>query len=212
MGAIAQENKIIQELESFNEVKVFDRLQVILIKGTENKAIITGEDTDEVKIINKDGLLKIRTDLKETLDGNDTKITLYYTEILQLVDVNEGARIKTRETLTANYLTLKAQEGGEINAIVATRNLDAKSVTGGKLIISGVATNQEIIVRTGGDFRGKELKAKQTDVTILAGGKAIINSEEYVDANVTAGGTIEIYGKPAKVIEDKALGGTIVVR
>jgi len=47
-------------------------------------------------------------------------------------------------------------------------------------------------------------------VSVFAGGKAFVNSKEYVEANVTAGGTIEIFGNPDKVDEDKTFGGSII--
>lgn len=213
-GAVlmAQENTITQNLDEFDEIKAYDRLNITLVKGNENKAVISGDDTDDVKIVNKEGRLKVRMELDNTLDGNETEITIYHTNVLELIDANEGAKIKTKNPLNAKYLTLRSQEGGEIHTDVDTRNLNAKSVTGGKIKVTGSADNQEIMVRTGGNFDGQYLNAKQTDVTILAGGNAIVKTDEYVDANVTAGGTIEIYGNPETVKEDKTLGGEIIVR
>lgn len=211
-GAMAQENTVTHELDAFDEIKAFDRLNITLIKSNENKAVIMGDDTDDVKIVNKEGRLKVRMELDDALDGNETSVIIYHTKDLELIDANEGAKINTENSLDAKYLTLRSQEGGEIHTNVNTRNLNAKSVTGGKIKVAGTADNQEIMVRTGGNFDGKNLSAKQTDVTILAGGNAIVKTDEYVDANVTAGGTIEIYGNPETVKEDKTLGGQIIVR
>lgn len=212
VGMMAQENTITQELGEFDEIKAFDRLNITLIKSDENKAIISGDDTDDVSIVNKDGRLKTRMELDDTLAGHQTKITIYHTNALELIDANEGAKIQTESTLNAKYLSLRSQEGGEIHTAIDTRNLNAKSVTGGKIKVTGNAENQEIMVRTGGDFDGQHLSAKQTDVTIMAGGNAVVKTAEYVDATVTAGGTIEIYGNPETVKEDKTLGGEIIVR
>ncbi|NHF61001.1 DUF2807 domain-containing protein [Flavobacteriaceae bacterium TP-CH-4] len=212
LSLTAQENKTIVELDNFNEIKAFDRVNVTLVKSDKNSAVISGDNQDEVKLVNKDGLLKIQMEIENFLAGNETFVTIYYTNNLSLLDANEGAVIKTDGELTAPYLTLRSQEGGEVHAVVSTRNLNTKAVTGGKIKVTGSATNQEINIRSGGDFDGKKLAASQTDVTVFAGGTAIVNSDEFVDANVTAGGTIEIYGNPETVKEDKTLGGQIVVR
>lgn len=209
-GAIAQKTTI--ELEKFSELKVFDRVRVTLVKSSENKAIISGDDQDDVRIVNDKGLLKIRMDLDEFLDGNETSVELYYTEELSLVDANEGAHITSENVLTNKYLKLRSQEGAQLHIAVDALNLDAKAISGGRIWVTGKAPNQEASVRSGGEYHAKDLATKQTEVTVFAGGKAFVNSREYVEANVTAGGTIEIFGNPDKIDEDKTFGGSIVIR
>ncbi|PKA97262.1 putative autotransporter adhesin-like protein [Flavobacteriaceae bacterium MAR_2009_75] len=208
--AIAQ--KTTMELNTFNELKVFDRINLTLIKSSENKAIITGDDADEVKISNDNRLLKIRMEVDEFLDGNETYVELHYTDDLGLVDANEGAKITSESNLEHKFVKLRSQEGAQIRTGVNTRNLDVKAISGGKIWVTGNAPNQEVSIRSGGEYHAKEMTADQTEVTVFAGGKAYVNSKEYVEANVTAGGIIEIFGNPEQVEEDKTFGGSIVIR
>lgn len=207
---VAQKTTI--DLEKFSELKVFDRVEVTLVKSSENKAIISGDDQGDVRIVNDNGLLKIRMDLNEFLDGNETYVELHYTEEIGLVDANEGAKITSEEALTYKYLKLRSQEGAQLHIVVDATNLDAKAITGGRIWVTGKSPNQEAAVRSGGEYHAKDLATKQTEVTVFAGGKAFVNSKEYVEANVTAGGTIEIYGNPEKIDEDKTFGGSIIIR
>lgn len=200
------------DLDGFDEIKAFDQLNVTLVESNKNQAVVTGDDVDDVSIVNKDGLLKIKMDTGDFMDGNETHVKLYYNGKLSLIDANEGAEITSDDTLNTKYLNLRAQEGGKVILKVESRNLVVKAVTGGEVKVSGSTENQEIVVRTGGDYDGRKLSSNQTDVTILAGGDAIVNVKEYVEASVTAGGTIEIYGNPEKVKEDKSLGGSIILR
>ncbi|MEO9893821.1 head GIN domain-containing protein [Aurantibacter sp.] len=209
---MAQEKDITMNLDNFDELKAFDQINVNLVKSDKNWASITGDDNDEVKIVNNDGRLKIRMELDNFMDGNETTVTLYHTEDLQLVDANEGAKITSSDELEAKYLTLRSQEGGEIQTEVNTRNLDSKAVSGGVIKLSGNAENQDVNIRSGGQYDAKDLQSNQTDITIFAGGNATVTTEEFVAANVTAGGTIEIYGNPETVKEDKTLGGSIIMR
>lgn len=212
MPLMAQEKDVTMSLESFDELKVYDQINVTLIKSNKNWAKITGDDIDEVNVSNNDGRLKIRMAIGNFLDGNETNVTLYHTRDLQLVDANEGAKITSNDVLQALYLTLRSQEGGEILTSVAVRNLDGKAVSGGILKVSGNAENQNINVRSGGQYDAKDLMSNQTDITVFAGGNATVTTDEYIDANVTAGGTVEIYGNPETVKEDKTLGGSIIIR
>lgn len=205
----AQETKVI-DLGSFDELKVYDRIHVVLVQSTENKAVISGYKQDDVKVILENGEVKIRMEIENILDGEEITVKLHHTDELSLIDANENAKISSENEVNSRYLTVKAQEGGEIDITTSTPTLKSKAVTGGVIRIAGEADNQEVIVRTGGTYFGKDLVSDQADVMVFAGGKAFVNAMDFVEANVTAGGTIEIFGDP-KVRKDKTLGGSIVI-
>ena len=209
-SAIAQKgtNKL---LDKFTEVKVFDRIVLTLVKGTENKMVITGDDKDEVKISNKNGLLKIRMEFDNFMDGDEAKVKLYYTEALTLLDANENAKIISDETFNGKRVEIKVQEGGKIDLKVNLEDLYAKSVSGGEITLTGKADTQEAIVNTGGKVYNAELDTKNTNVTVSAGGRADVKASERVDAKVKAGGYIYIYGNPKDVEKNKLFGGKIKV-
>ena len=207
VSANAQNTEI--DLTLFNELKAYDQLNITLQKSSKNQAIVSGDHQSEVKIVNSNGLLKIRMELDNILTGNETYVTLYHTEDLKLVDANEGAKIESKDDLKASILSLRAQEGGKIKVNIALRNLNAKAVTGGVIDVSGSAIDQEVTVRTGGEYLGKDLKTEKTEVTVFAGGKAKIYATEFVEANVTAGGSIEVYGNPKQIDRNETFGGSI---
>jgi hypothetical protein len=206
----AQEGLLKQKLKKFDELKVFDGISVELIKSNENRIEVTGTDVDEIAIVNNRGRLKIRMEIDRIFSGYKTFVKLYHTEDISLIDANENALIEINEPLEQVYVTLRAQEGGEIRATLQVQRLKLKSVTGGSIITKGTAKNQNVLINTGGIYEGDALKTEQTDVTVNAGGKAYVNASEYVEASVKAGGKIRIYGKP-KIIDKKTfLGGRII--
>lgn len=198
-------------LEKFTEVKVFDRIIVTLVKSSENKLVITGDDKDEVKISNKNGLLKIRMEFDNFMDGDEAMAKLYYTEVLTLLDANENAKIISDETFKGKRVEIKAQEGGKIDLKVNLEDLYAKSVSGGEITLTGNAETQETIVNTGGKVYNEKLDTKNTNVTVSAGGRADVKASDRVEAKVKAGGSIYIYGNPKDVEKNKLFGGKIKV-
>ncbi|WP_422083468.1 head GIN domain-containing protein [Ulvibacterium sp.] len=200
-----------KELEKFTEVKAYDRIVVDLIKSNENKLVITGDDQDEVDISNKNGLLKIKMEFDNFMDGDEAKATLYYTEALVLLDANENAKITSDETFTANSVEIKTQEGGRIDLKIDVTDLYTKSVSGGEVSLTGQAKTQEVMVNTGGQVYNKALNTNETTVTVNAGGRADVKASEKVKAKVRAGGSIYIYGNPKEVDRDKVFGGKIKV-
>ena len=138
-GVLAQKENT-KDLDKFTELKVYDRIVVSLIKSNENKIVVTGDDKDEISISNKDGLLKIKMEFGNFLDGDEAKATLYYTEDLTLIDSNENAKIKSDETVTGDRVEIKTQEGGKIDLKIDIKDLYTKSVSGGEVTLTGSAT------------------------------------------------------------------------
>lgn len=205
----AQEGKVSQNLSSFKELKVFDGLSVNLIRSDKNQAVITGANTSKVAIVNTDGVLKIRMEIGKIFSGYRTFIDLYYTQDLVVIDVNEDARITTKEALKQDVVELKAQEGGEISIQAQVEQLLIKSVTGGVINATGTSDNQDVQINTGGVYKGKDLKTKFTTVNVNAGSSAEIYATSYVKVSVKAGGTVFVYGDPDKMEEKTVFGGKI---
>lgn len=204
------QESIKKETGKFDMVKVFDGISAQLIPSDENKVIISGEDASEVSVVNNNGNLKIRMQLKKTFSGHKTFVEIHYNQKLSLIDVNENAFISSPETFKQIDLELRAQEGGEIDITVAVEKLKTRAITGGILDVKGSAKNQEIKINTGGQFEGRSLETEQTTVNVNAGGSAEVRASEYIEARVKAGGTIKIYGNPKVIDKQTFLGGKIL--
>ncbi len=205
--AKAQE-KMERSIGEFNTVKVFDLINVTMIKSTENKVVISGENPKSVQIVQRDQLLKIRMQLDEKFDGNKTQVTLYYSNVEE-IDANEGAEITIKDRIKQNMLTVEAQEGAMINGSVEVKILNVRAVTGGIVGLSGTANNQDISVYTGGIVNNRDLKTKTTEASVRAGGEVELYATDYVDLKTRAGGVIDVYGNPKDVDKSRFLGGEI---
>lgn len=197
-------------LDSFTKLKAYDRIVVTLARSSENKIVVTGDDKDEINISNKDGVLKIKMEFDNFMDGDEANATLYYTEALDLIDANENAKITSDETIEGERIEIKAQEGGQIHLKVALNDAYVKSISGSKVVLSGSSKTQEVLVNTGGRVENEMLGTEKTKVTVNAGGRANVKASDFVAAKVRAGGYIYIHGNPKEVKRDKVFGGKIV--
>jgi len=203
----AQET-IEKEIGEFSTVKVFDLINLKMIASNENRVIISGDNKKNVEVVNNNGKLKIRMNIKESYDGNDTVVVLYYVSV-DAIDANEGALVTVKEPLKQYEIDLRTQEGAEITAVLETTYANFKAVTGGIINVSGSSKNQNISISTGGEFNAKEFITEKSEISINAGGEAFIYATEFVDAKVKAGGNVYIYGKPKEINESTILGGKI---
>lgn len=192
----------------FNEIKVFDLIEANLIPSDHNKVVIKGKNTQSVKVINNNGLLKLRMELEQRFDGTETFVEVYYTNI-DIIDANEGAIIVSSEAIEQNKIELRSQEGGMIKVGLQVDFVKVKAVTGGIIESSGLAKIQEITINTGGIFEGADLKTQDTKIRVTAAGEAEINATEKVDIKITAGGNVVVYGNPRQIKKKRFAGGRI---
>ncbi len=207
-GIISAQTPIEKEVGEFSTLKVFDLINVTMIKSDQNKVEITGKNHRDVEVINKNGKLKIRMDIEEIYDGDDTDIILYYTSV-DVIDANEGAEIEVKDELDQYEIDLKAQEGGEITAKLKTSVANVRAVTGGIINLSGTSKKQEVTIYTGGILNAEDFKTESTTINVNAGGDASINASEYAEVKVRAGGDVYIYGNPKEINEKRVLGGRV---
>jgi Putative auto-transporter adhesin, head GIN domain len=201
--------QITKSVGDFNKVTSFDQIDVRLIKGTENKILLSGNEADEVELINKNGELKIRMPLSKTMTGENISATVYYIKI-DAVEANEGSRISSEDVFEGFNFNIIAKEGAKIDLRLKVDSATIKISSGAIVKLEGTAKNQEAVINSGGQFEAENLKTTQTTVTVNAGGEAEIFATDFVDAKTRAGGNIIVYGNPKQLNQKNVLGGTIV--
>lgn len=203
--------EVTKNLGDFTAVKVFDKISVKLVKANENKIVINGSKAEDVELVTKGNDLKIRMKFSKLLQGEDITATLYYKTIDQ-VEVNEGAYVSSEDNFKTVSFVLNAKEGSKIKLNIDTQKLKSKMHSAGEIEITGKAANHDVTITSGGILKAKDFVTSQTTIGVSAGGQASINATELVDAKVRAGGNIDVYGKPKQVNKKTTAGGTIEIR
>ncbi|NJB70828.1 hypothetical protein GGR42_001290 [Saonia flava] len=195
----------------FDKIKVFDLIEVNLIKSDENKVLIKGWNVDDIQVVNKNGVLKIRMQLDRKFQGEHTFVEVHYKK-LNVIDGNEGARIVFNETVKQDIIELRTQEGAKIVAGLDVDFVDIRAVTGGIVEASGLASEQQVVLNTGGVYEGRELITEFSKVKITAAGEAEVYAADQIDINVKAGGDVYVYGDPKIVNKSTLAGGRIYIK
>ncbi|TDQ28676.1 putative autotransporter adhesin-like protein [Tenacibaculum caenipelagi] len=200
---------ITKKIDKFSELKVYNGIDVELLKSDTPELIITGEKADKVKIKLVNNTLKISLKFPETSADGKAKVKLYYTNDLVVIDANEGSAI-TGKDINQQNIEIKAQEGAYINLVIDVKHLRVKSSSGAVIRLSGTSKNQTIDADLGGMYHGYKLKV--SDMTIAkagSGSKIEVQVGEALDAKVSFGGSIFYKGKPEVFKDKKVIGGVI---
>lgn len=210
------QSTVTKNLGDYNILKVYNGIEVELLKSTDQKLEITGEKSEMVKIKNVDGTLKLS--LPFSLNPSDNSadgkvlIKIYYNNKINIIDANEGATI-TGKDFQQNELEVNAQERGFINLTLKADNLKVRASSGGIIKLSGTTKNQEIDVDLYGVYHGFNLIASEkTSIKSGTGAKAEVNAVTTLNAKVSFGGTIFYKGDPEVVKDKKVIGGIIEKR
>jgi hypothetical protein len=210
-GFAVSAQEITTNLGDFSTVKVYDRISVKLVAASENKIVITGAKAEDVEPVTKGNTLKIKMKTLKLLQGEDVTATLYYKNI-DHVGSYEGAYVSSEDIFKATSFEIDAQEGGVAKLILDVQKLKTRIQTGGELELSGKAAYHDNSITSAGKLKAKLLETQTTEIVINAGGNADITAKILADAQIRAGGTIDIYGSPKQVKKRTAAGGKIKVR
>ena len=207
--SLQAQKQISKTLGDFTVLKVFNGIDVELVKADKQEIIITGEKAQKVNVKNTRDILKIYLPFPEALANGKVKVTLYYSKKIDIIDANEGASI-TAKDFKQQKIEIKSQEMAFINMVVEAQYLTVKAVTGGAIKLTGSTKNQNIEVNNSGIYRGYNLAVENlTFIRAALGGKGEVNSGNSLDAKVSFGGTIFYKGTPEVLKTKKVLGGTI---
>ncbi len=194
----------------FSAVKVYDRINVNLVKSNNNEIQIKNDDPD-VEIVNKNGELKIRMLPVKIMQGDKVYVTVFYKEINE-IQASQGSKISVENTVKSKNLSIVSNEGSLLDIKVKAVVLKAKANSGGIINIAGKAESQDLLVNSGAFYNGKDLESETASVTANAGGEADVFASKTLNATTRAGGTITVYGSPEIKNVKNVLGGKVVFK
>ena len=197
------------KLGEFNEVRVFDGIRLTIIPSEADSLVVEGKNKSYLSVKNKNGRLYIRMDIKKRLGGFNTTVALFNSNLLETICANEGAFVSSQDVLFQPSITLKAQEGAEIEALLDVQKVKTKTGSGGIVSLKGAAKVQDHSAVTGGIVKAETLDSEQVEVRVKAGGKAAVRATELAEIKVSLGGTVRVYGEPKKLVQSVAIGGNI---
>jgi len=214
--SVNAQTNISNNLGDFSILKVFNGIEVELIKSSEQKIEISGKNADKVSIKNIDNTLKISLPLSIKLNKNvsddDLLVTIFYNKNIDIVDANEGATI-TAKKIKQDKLEVNSQEGAFINLVVDVNHIEVRASSGGIVKLTGITNSQNVDLDLYGIYEGFALESSTISIVKAGtGAKAEIMAGQTLNAKVNFGGSIFYKGSPNIVKDKKVMGGIIQKR
>ncbi len=194
----------------YDGIKCAGSLDYILVKGTEGKLTIEGEENlleyviTEVKgdnlIVKVEDGVNLKTSWNKTI-----KITIPFEDISK-VSLSGSGDLWTKDTINSDDLDISLAGSGDVIVEVNANSVDGSISGSGDLTIKGKTNNLNARVAGSGDFHGFGLESNNTIVSVAGSGDAEVVSNESIKARVAGSGDIEYRGNPSK--EDTKVSGS----
>jgi hypothetical protein len=208
VGIMAQEAARINE--DIDGLKISAGLQVELYTNAEENRIVANREVFEaINFKVRENKLKISSTISTLLEGEVPLSIKVYMKNLDELNVVQGSYVEFIEEFETHEMFLRVGEGSVIRGKLYVSSLDVKIVSGGEIKLEGEAKSQNVEVKTGGEYGGKDFITENTIVNISYGGAARVYVSENCEAKVFGGGIIDIYGNPKFLNEKKNFGGEI---
>ena len=206
--SIFSQNENSRKIGDFTILKVYDLINIELVRAEENYAQITGQHSNNVVVKNKNGELKIRMGIERRFRGANTKVKIFYNNIDKIY-VHEGAFVFSKDTISQTALYVKADEGAKVSLDVSMTDLSTNTASGAIIDVAGNVNLHRAKVNTGGELQAENLVTDETEVFLTTGAVADVFAKEELSISVRAGGTVNVHSKTKKIVESKLVGGSI---
>ena len=208
--SLAQNNT--RQLQSFDELRVGDGIEVNLLASGKNSATVdvsTGSDSDITTNV-ENGILRINWSKKVDNYNRSATVVVNYTN-LNALNVNGGSLVKTNNPIEAKDFQLKVSGGSKVQLEINCSNLVASCSAGSSVTISGEATSQEADVSSGSSYNTDDLITQTTSIEASTGSSAKVHATDTINAEASTGSSIKYDGNPSNknIEESKYTGGSV---
>lgn len=200
--------QISTELNGFNKIEIFGKINVRLEKSTADSLFIRTDsfDIEQINYFIKDSTLKIKL-LSEFPPSIKVDVTINFQQINEL-KVGGGAKVYNRGVIESKYFALSANSGCELDLFVKIDSADVDVTKGAFVRLTGENRYMNLKTTTGGDFRSTKMANSIMNVKQGGGTAEVLCTDELV-ANVSFGASLKFVEKPKKIVKKEKFGGSV---
>jgi hypothetical protein len=200
-----------RSLSPFSSLVVGDKVMVRLVKADRESASIKAQGIDARSVTTEIAGHTLTIGIHgESFTKKKVVVTLRYVK-LDAIAVNGGAEVSTTALFKTDSVAVDIKSGGMLYLDADIEHLSAKVIEGGILSAEGYATEQDLVVATSGTVSAFDLESETIRVKASTGGKAKINVEKELDAEVGSKGFVSYKGNPSTINRKVSSGGSLSV-
>jgi len=208
-SAIQAQNKVVREINPFDQVKVSDNVKVTFKKADKEKITIVSDGLGYDKILTESSGRELKIKIKTGIfKSAEVQIDVEYVT-LRSIEASNQADVKFAEVLKGDEISLKSTGGAVINIEAEVSALKASLSNGGRIEISGSANLQEVDANLTAKYNGYEFETENGYVKSNTNADVVVWVKNKLEASAGSKAELKYRGKPADVQSSTSLGGKI---
>lgn len=192
----AQEEET-RDLSSFDKIQLGGEIELILEKGSKERATITctGQYTlSDIKTEVSGSTLYIKP--KDGKDRNGSvKVQLTF-KSLEKIGNSGACKITSESTISATSLELSSSGASKMELDINCDELEIDFSGATKVDLSGRADKVELSISGAGKIDAFDLQTKETDFDMSGAGKVNISISEAITGSISGAGKVTYRGQP----------------
>ena len=203
-----------RNITTYNELKVQGELDVFLLKSSENKIKIEGEQNlipyIEINLKDKNLTLRVKKGYYLTSSrGKALNIYLPYNELTN-VTLSGSGTITGEDKIKSDDFTTILSGSGEISLFVEATSIQSVLSGSGDLKLKGGTKDIKTNVSGSGDIHAFELETKNAHISVSGSADVRITVAKYLKARISGSGTVFYKGSPT--VDSKISGSGEVIK
>ena len=203
----------ITEISSFNELKVWGAVDIVLLQGEKESVRIEGEGSDNspIKIENRGQTLEVHSECDDKKKNCEYDLTIYLTCVnLKKINCSGASSIKTEGNVNLANLSIDVSGATDLDLNMDVNKLKLCSSGASEIQLDG--TMQDVDIKADGASKFLAEKCTMQNVKLECSGASIAKFRVEHTLEVKASGASDVFysGNPNKVTED--VSGVAVVK
>ncbi len=206
---IKGQNNVVRALDHFSKIEVKNGIFVQLVKSDKESADINTQEIQPNQVITeiKDGILSFRLD-KQPFTKSKVMVKLYYKNI-SMIKASGKSEISSNSLIKQDSLSIDLASGAKAYLSLDIKYLKSELTEGALISADGYAVKQEASVATGATLSAFDLESDEITIKVSANGKAKINVDKSLTADVSTGGYVSYKGAPTVKDINTSIGGKV---
>ncbi len=200
-----------RKVKEFDQIRIFGKLQVMMVPGTENNVHIESNNVNLDKIDTEVEEKKLKIKMTSKLlksERPDVFIRVTYNNLEEITTLAD-AEVEFDKPIVRDSFRLRATSGSNITLTVNTKDLEIRASQGGKVLVEGKTNYLEGNANTGGILTGTDLICQEAAIKMNTSGKGEITVKKKLEANINTGSDFSYFGTPEVKDVSTALGGNV---
>lgn len=204
VSSIYSDSKTVQ-LSDFQSITVSQGIEVTLVKGNSNTAVIQSNYLDKVETVVEGGTLHIRyvkqRNYMNGLRNPKTQIQLTVKEMPNSYKVSSSGKLSVNDAVMSSDLKVSVSSSGDLNfkEIIQSQEADIKVSSSGSLYIPLKANHLDLDASSSGDVNGT-FNVSMMNVDISSSADVQLGGN-VVNLNVKSSSSADLDASKLKVVE-----------